>query len=53
MLDEATGQLELRSRVCTVHILGASVLDEEPAVAMLRALLHAQVIMCSKETPQI
>ena len=28
-------------------------LDEELAVAMLRAFLHVQVIMCSKETPQI
>ena len=27
--------------------------DEEPAVAMVRALLHAQMIKRSKETPQI
>ena len=50
---KATGHLGLRCRVYAVHGLDASERDEEPAVAMVRALLHAQMIKCSKETPQI
>ena len=33
--------------------LGAYERDEKPAVAMVRALLHTQMIKCSKETPNI
>ena len=36
-----------------LFFLDTCVLDEELSIAMLRAVLHAQVIICSKETPQI